>query len=151
MTKYNITLDNIETVIQTLGEEIDLILDSGKQVSVEVKPLVKTRSLSQNALQHVIYTDVSKYLVKRGRIDWTPLYTKKQLKNKFLGWVSEVYVDIKTGEKTVREVLKSTAGLDKGDAHQYTTQIIEWSESIGCEIKIPAKCEYRDLMNQQCE
>jgi len=107
------------------------------------------RSLSQNAFQHVIYEDISKYLVGRGRPDCTPEWVKDAVKNKFLGWIDKEFVDIKTGEKAVRQVLRSTAKLDMGEAVYYIDQLIEWASSIGCEIKIPAKCEYRDYKEAQ--
>ena len=136
---------NVGYIIQIISSAIL----AGKVLRVQVSEWREKRSLSQNALQHVIYSDISKYLISKGRKDWTPEYTKKQLKNKFLGWVNEEYIDIETGERTIKSVLKPTAGLDKGDAYHYTTQIIEWAESIGCEIRIPAKCEYRELMERQ--
>ena len=114
-------------------------------------PWRDSRSLSQNALQHVIYSDISAYLITKGRTDCTPEWVKDALKNKFLGWEEKVYTDIVTGEKRVREVLRQTSKLDKGEACHYTTQIIDWASSIGCEIKIPASCEYREMMENQNE
>lgn len=111
----------------------------------------ETRSLSQNALQHVIYDDLSKYLISRGRTDCTPEWIKDMLKSKFLGWVDREFTDITSGEKAIHQVLRSTAALDKGESYTYTTAILEWASSIGCEIKLPAKCEYRELMDKQNE
>lgn len=114
-------------------------------------PWRESRSLSQNALQHVIYSDISTYLITKGRTDCTPDWVKEALKNKFLGWEPRVYTDIVTGEKKVREVLRETSKLDKGEACHYITQIIAWAESIGLEIKIPAACEYREMLDKQSE
>ncbi len=124
------------------------MLEEGKTIKVTVKNARK-RSLSQNAFQHVIYTEVSKYLVSKGRESWTPEYTKLQLKNKFLGWQEEEYVDVVTGEVTIRETLRHTAGLSKGESFDFTTQIIDWAESIGCPIKIPDDSEYMNLYREQ--
>lgn len=107
------------------------------------------RTLDQNALQHCIYAEVSVYLVSKGRKDCNPKWVKRMLKNQFLGWTDEIFVNVLTGGKEVRQELRSTSKLDKGEAYQYTTQILDWACSIGCEIKIPAKCEYRDLMEIQ--
>lgn len=107
------------------------------------------RSLSQNALQHCIYAELSRYLIAKGRADCTAKWIKQMLKNKFLGWVSESFTDISTGEKFTKEVLRHTADLDKGEAGHYTTQIIEWAESIGCQIKIPANSEYMKFLEAQ--
>ena len=147
MKKLELKVDGVN-----LGYCLKLISDAvlmGKTLKVEIGEWREKRSLSQNALQHVIYGDVSKYLVSRGRDDWTPEKVKECLKSKYLGWVEHEFTDIETGEVTTRHVLKGTSKLDKGEAHHYTTQIIEWAESIGCEIRIPAKCEYRDIMEQQ--
>lgn len=110
--------------------------------SIEWKKYRESRSLSQNAFQHVIYDEISTFLIRKGRPDCTPEWCKKMLKNRFLGWIDEEFTDVITGEKTMRAVLRPTAGLDVGEAVHYTDQIIEWAYSIGCEIKIPANSEY---------
>ena len=71
------------------------------------------------------------------------------LKNKLLGWDIETFTDILTGAKTEREVLRHTSQLTKGEMMDYLTQIIEWAESIGCEIRIPVNSEYMRLMESQ--
>ena len=109
------------------------------------------RSLSMNALQHVIYEEISRYLVARGRTDWTPRKVKDELKNQYLGWEDQEFTDLKTGQKTTRPVLRSTAGLDRGEAVFYTDQILEFASSIGCEIKIPARGEYADYREAQLQ
>ena len=107
------------------------------------------RSLSQNAFQHVCYQEISQYLISKGRTEWTPDFVKKNLKNKFLGWTQEPFVDIKTGERREIWTLRHTSKLDKGEAMNYITQILEWAESIGCHIRIPEDCEYMDLIKGQ--
>jgi hypothetical protein len=109
------------------------------------------RSLSQNAFQHVVYQEISDYLIKRGRKDCTPEWVKDMLKNKFLGWTEREFVDVVTGQKQTREVQKSSAALDMGAANHYITQILEWASSIGLEIRVPADCEYRKLAEKQNE
>jgi len=122
-----------------------------KRYRVSIKEWRDKRSLSQNTLQHSIYGEVSKYLISRGRSDWDAVKVKENLKNKFLGWRDYEFVDLETGEVIIRSVLVETSKLDKGESFNYTTHIIEWAESIGCEIKIPATCEYRSLMELQNE
>lgn len=107
------------------------------------------RSLSQNAFIHVIFQDISKYLISKGRTDWTPEYTKKCLKNYFLGWEDEEYIDIKTAEKLHKSVLRKTSTLSKGELFDFTEAILAWSESIGCFIEIPENCEYMELRNME--
>ncbi|RJP48745.1 MAG: hypothetical protein C4586_08485 [Anaerolineaceae bacterium] len=112
-------------------------------------PWREHRSLSQNAFQHVIYQEISKYLINKGRTDCSPEWVKDMLKNKFLGWVQREFTDVVTGKKTVHEVLRPTAALDVGEAYQYTTEILDWAQSIGCDIKIPANSEYMKLREAQ--
>ena len=107
------------------------------------------RSLSQNALQHSIYGEISKYLISKGRSDCNAKWIKDMLKSKFLGWIEESFTDIVTGEKFTKEVMRKTSDLDSGEAYHYTTQIIDWAESIGCTIKIPANSVYMKLMDEQ--
>lgn len=107
------------------------------------------RSLSQNSFQHVCYQEISKYLAAKGRNEWTPEFVKKNLKNKLIGWQSETFVDVKTGERRDIWTLKSSSKLDKGEAMNYITQILDWAESIGCHIKIPEDSEYMKAMQSQ--
>ncbi|AUR85310.1 recombinase [Vibrio phage 1.071.A._10N.286.46.A12] len=107
------------------------------------------RSLPQNDYQHVLYSEISKHLILKGRNDWCPKFTKRNLKNKFLGWKKEIVVDIKTGEVTEVLELRSTKDLDKGEAMNYITQILDWAESIGCHIKVPEDSEYMKAMQSQ--
>lgn len=120
-----------------------------KSYRVNIKLWREKRSLNQNDFQHVIYTVISKYLIAKNRKEWTPKFVKKNLKNKFLGWENETFIDVITGDVINASVLRSTADLDVGDSFDYTTKIIDWSESIGCYIEIQTACEYRELMDRQ--
>lgn len=139
-----------EDLHQVSGYIHDHFDDTNKPLKVVVKNYGR-RSLSQNALQHVVYAEISEYLISKGRTDWTPEFVKEQLKNKFLGWEDKEFVDVVTGQKTVKSVLVKTATLDKGDAYQFTTEILAWAESIGCYIKIPENCEYMELTREQSQ
>lgn len=147
MKDFLLTKDTLHVFFKMCAE---IALEGGRY-RVTIKKWREKRSLSQNALQHVIYSEVSKYLISRGRHDWDDKKVKENLKNKFLGWRDYEFVDIETGEVITKSVLTETSGLDKGESFNYTTQIIEWAESIGCEIKIPATCEYRSLQSIQNE
>lgn len=124
------------------------LLEDGASLKITVKDGRK-RSLSQNAFQHVIYSDISRYLISKGRKEWTPEFVKENLKNKFLGWEDKEYIDVETGKKSLRSVLRRTSQLDVGDSYNYTTQIIDWAEAIGCKIKIPANSVYMELYRDQ--
>ena len=107
------------------------------------------RSLGQNAFIHVIFTEISKYLVSKGRTDCDPDWVKKMLKSKYLGWIDETFVDVVTGERTEHQVLRKTSKLDKCEAFEFTSLIIDWADSIGCMIKIPEESEHMELIRSQ--
>ena len=135
--------------LKTLAAEIGRLVVTGKSYRVSVVEWRDKRSLSQNSLQHSVYTELSKYLISKGRKDWTPKKVKFEMKNNFLGWEQTECTNIHTGEITIKETLKCTSGLDKGESYHYTTQVLDFAQSIGCTIRIPAKCDYRELMEQQ--
>lgn len=146
--KGKYVINSVQQLVSLFGVIKEAVLN-GNLISIQVKPYRKNRKLSQNALQHVIYNEISHYLVQKGRKDWSPDFVKKQLKNKFLGWVGSEFVDVITGEVIIKHELKATSELDTGESYHFTTQIIEWASSIGCYINIPEDCEYRDLQDQQ--
>ena len=146
MTEFKLNLINAAEIC---GQLINIVRSSNKAYRVTICEWRERRSLSQNAFQHLIYKEVSGYLIKHGRAQCSPEWVKSNLKNKFLGWCESEFVDIETGEVSKRQELKSTRSLDVGDSMFYTTQILDWACSIGCEIKIPDKCEYRRLMDSQ--
>lgn len=139
---------NLDLISSKLKDELSS-MPSGSRLCVEVKKWVDKRTLSMNSLQHCIYAEVSRYLILKGRLEWSPEFVKKNLKNKFLGWETEVFVDVVTGERCEVQSLKKTSGLDKGDSYLYTEQIIDWAASIGCEVKIPEKSEFMSLQLHQ--
>ncbi len=145
MSDFHLTKSNLGGLVQMLTE----LLTSGNDYRVSIKQWRESRSLSMNSFQHVIYSKVSKYLISKGRLDWSEEVTKDNLKNKFLGWIDKEYTDIITGEITVKSVLRQTSKLDSGEAYHYTTQLIEWAEFIGCRIEISATGEYKQLMDKQ--
>lgn len=144
MNDFKLTQSRIGELVTQLTK-----LDTGKTYRVSVKEWRESRSLSQNGLQHMIYGDISKYLIKNGRGEWTPEYVKMNLKSKFLGWEVARVVDVVTGEIAEKEVLRSTKDLDTGEAYHYTTQIIDWADSINCPIRVPQDCEYNKLTERQ--
>lgn len=146
MVEFKLALSSLGYCISELTK---ILQQSNKVYRLTVKEWKESRSLSQNALQHVIYQDIAKYLIKNGRTDCNKDWVKLMLKNKYLGWEVKTITDVVTGEVCQREFLKETKKLDTGEAYHYTTQIIEWAESIGCRINIPEKCEYRTLTEQQ--
>ena len=149
MKDFQLTLGSLGYFVKLVTEL--LTSNQTKKFRVNIIGWKERRSLSLNAFQHAIYGDISKFLISHGRKEWTPKVTKKNMKNKFLGWVGDEFIDVVTGEVSVNRVLVSTADLDMGDSCDYTTKLLAWCVDMGIEIKIPSKCEYREIMERQCE
>lgn len=144
MKDFKLTANSIGLFIRAVWE-----LDLNTTYRVNIVKWREKRSLSQNALQHVIYGDISKFLIANGRPDWCADTVKKNMKNKFLGWKKEEFVDVLTGEIKEVEALISTSKLDVGESYNYTTNLLDWCVGVGISIKIPETCEYRQLQQQQ--
>lgn len=138
-------LTSADDLLKVSGYVNDHFDDAGKPLKVVIKQAGK-RSLSQNAFSHAIYQDVSKYLIQRGREDCTPEWVKQMLKNTFLGWEEIEIVNVVTGERVIRQELRHTSKLSKGEMMNYITQLLDWAESIGCQIKIPVNSDYFKYM-----
>jgi len=130
-------------------KEVTLMVAQGKEFRVKIVGWRESRSLNQNAFQHVIYHELSKYLMSKGRTDWDSKKVKFEMKNNFLGWVETECTDVITGDITFKEVLKETSKLDVGESFHYTTQLLDFSQSIGCTIKIPENSDYFHLQAKQ--
>lgn len=146
MKSFKLTVNSIGLFIQELWK-----LDLTKAYRVTVVLWREKRSLSQNAFQHVIYDEISEYLISKGRTDWTPKYTKLNMKNTFLGWELKEYINATTGVVTTEKTLIETSTLDVGVACNYITKLLDFAQNIGCIIKIPAVCDYRYYLNKQDE
>ena len=59
-----------------IGQQIQPLLDAGQCFRLQVKPWREKRSLSQNALSHMWYTEISEYLIARGKTFATPEWVK---------------------------------------------------------------------------
>ncbi len=146
MKNFKLTANSIGLFIAELWK-----LDLTRAYRVTVVQWREKRSLSQNAFQHVIYKEISDYLVSKGRTDWTEKKTKFEMKNNFLGWEITKCTNVHTGEITTKETLIETSGLDVGTSGDYTTKLLDFAQSINCTIKIPSQCDYRDYLNRQEE
>ena len=146
MKNFKLTANSIGLFIAELWK-----LDLTKAYRVTVVQWREKRSLSQNSFQHVIYKEISVYLISKGRTDWTEKKTKFEMKNNFLGWELTECTNVQTGEITIKETLIETSGLDVGTSGDYTTKLLDFAQNIGCTIKIPAQCDYRDYLNVQDE
>lgn len=68
-----------------IGKILQEQLSDGKCLRLQVKEWREKRSLSQNALSHMWYAEISEYLINSGRTDATPEWVKRNLKKTYLG------------------------------------------------------------------
>lgn len=141
---FKLTLESLPELLKQIMPELKT-----SNLRVDVKIWKDARSIPLNSFQHVIYGELSRYLIKRGRGDFTPEYAKMTLKNWFLGWEDMEVTDLSNGKPKIVSVLRETSKLDRGEAHRYTEQIIEWCESVGLTIKIPINSDYFKFCNEQ--
>ena len=141
---------NISSLGYLVAELTKLVTaNPNKSFRIVVKGWRESRSLSQNAFQHVIYSDISKYLIKKGRTDWNDEKVKFEMKNNFLGWDVTECTNVTTGEITTKEVLRGTSKLDAGEACDYITKLLDFAQGIGCSIRIPADSDYQKYIDEQ--
>jgi len=132
-----------------IGQQILPMLDSGETYRLIIKPWREKRSLNQNALSHMWYSEISDWLIWRGKDFASPEWVKDAMKHTYLGYVEREMVDVVTGETTVIRSLRHTSDLDTGDMHFYLTQVEGWALSLGCKLTVPADSEYMNLKEKQ--
>ncbi|HGL4530283.1 YbcN family protein [Enterobacter roggenkampii] len=132
-----------------IGQQIQPLLDAGQCFRLQVKPWREKRSLSQNALSHRWYTEISEYLIKSGRTDATPAWVKRNLKKTYLGYEEVEYTDFVTGIKTIELELRHTSDLDTGDMHHFMCQVEGWCAQFGLVLTIPKSSEFQVLRDKQ--
>ena len=117
-------------------------------VSVQLKSHTK-RSLSQNALAHKWFGELSRWLISKGKDFATPEWTKSAMKSTFLGYVEVVDTDVITGKKTTRSELRHTSSLDTGEMKLFMDMVYHWALDRGMMLTIPEGCEYQKLTKQE--
>ena len=132
-----------------IGKLLQEQLESGKPLRLMVKEWREKRSLSQNALSHMWYTEISEYLIASGRTEATPDWVKRNLKKTYLGSEEVTYTDFITGEKTTTWEPRHTADLDTGEMHIFLVKVEMWCAQFGLALTIPNGCEYQQLRDKQ--
>ncbi|RKQ38375.1 hypothetical protein [Enterobacter sp. R1(2018)] len=136
---------------QAIGSQLMPFLESGECYRLIIKPWKDKRSLSQNALSHVWYEHISKYLIKAGRQHCNAAWVKHNLKATYLGFEDVMFTDFVTGEVTTRQELKHTSDLDTGDMHYFMMRIEAWAAQFGLTLPNPEDGEYFKLQRKQEE
>lgn len=126
-----------------------LALPLDRPLVAELKPYRRKRSLDQNALYWMWLTELSVYLIKKGRKFATKEWCHDAMRHSFLGYDRKELVDVNTGEVQVRQSLRSTTKLQTGEFTFYLEQIEAWATGIGCLLPVPDNSEYMRLKREQ--
>ncbi len=132
-----------------IGRQIQPYLEEGKCFRMVLKPWREKRSLSQNALSHMWYSEISEYLISRGKTFATPAWVKDALKHTYLGYETKDLVDVLTGDITTIQSLRHTSDLDTGEMYVFLCKVEAWAMNIGCHLTIPQSCEFQLLRDKQ--
>ncbi|MDQ9199390.1 YbcN family protein [Cronobacter sakazakii] len=138
-----------KTNFAAIGQQLQPLLEDGECYRLIIKPWRDSRSLSQNALAHMWFSEISAYLIKRGKSFASPEWVKDALKHSYLGYEEREMTDVITGEKTTIRSLRHTSDLDTGEMHFFLTQVEGWALNIGCRLTIPEDSEYAQLRAKQ--
>ncbi|EOC0350079.1 YbcN family protein [Cronobacter turicensis] len=138
-----------KTNFAAIGQQLQPLLEDGECYRLIIKPWRDSRSLSQNALAHLWFEEISDYLTKRGKAFASPAWVKDALKHSYLGYEERDMTDVITGEKTTIRSLRHTSDLDTGEMHFFLTQVEGWALNIGCRLTIPNDCQYAQLRARQ--
>ncbi|MDC9615839.1 hypothetical protein PSI19_18590 [Xenorhabdus khoisanae] len=129
-------------------ENLKQLLDTHQKLSISAKPYKPKRSLSQNALSHVWYKQISDYLIANNRTWCSESWVKDNLKATYLGFEEVEYTDFITGEVITKQELRHTSRLDKGDMYYYMSQVEAWATLFGLILKTPDDSEYMKLKQE---
>ncbi|WP_252384831.1 hypothetical protein, partial [Escherichia coli] len=102
-----------------------------------------------NALSHMWYSEISEYLISRGKSFATAAWVKEALKHTYLGYETKELVDVVTGEITTIQSLRHTSDLDAGEMYVFLCKVEAWAINIGCHLTIPQSCEFQLLRDKQ--
>lgn len=130
--------------------EIDIAIKSFRKVMEDwdySKPLAwkpeiysPSRSLSQNALMHIWFSEMANHFSPKIDVDEEGI--KYLMKNMFLGTE-----DIKVGNTTIPNQVRSTSKLDKGEMMEFLNNIYAWAIDHGVKLSNPQNSEWMKNKN----
>jgi len=126
-----------------LGNWIRDNWDFNKPVRIDVRPFIERRTLSQNAMMHAWFKEMSDYFTANGH-PLNPEEAKTLMKFKFLGTE-----DVVIGRTIIEGQLRSTASLDKGEETHFLQQVQEWAMDHGLMLTCDKDAEYLKLLSEQ--
>ena len=121
--------------------------DYSKPLTIKFEPYENPRSISQNAMAHVWYRQISEEMAKKGHVikhDKPEEVWKLWLKRRFIG----IYT-VNIGKEIIEDQVKSTKDLNKGEMAYFLDQVYHWATKQGVMLSVPHESEYAALQNQQ--
>lgn len=136
--------------IQIIHKKLIDLVESNKRYRLIVKEWKDKRSINQNDLSHMWYTEIANQVNQKLRKNVVDLNSVKfELKERFLGYEEVEHTSLFSGNKTVKMELVKTSELDKGSMHFYLQQIETWAYQNGLRLTIPNNSEYRKIQTEQ--
>tara|TARA_Y100000004_G_C8939468_1_gene423562 strand:- start:1669 stop:2109 length:441 start_codon:yes stop_codon:yes gene_type:complete len=135
--------------VRDVEKKVHFMVDRMKEwdysvpLCINFKPYRNARTLSQNALFHMWCGELSKEFEKRNIASYTPEVIKLYLKKQFLG-----FEDVKVGKEVIKDQLRHTSSLDKGEMVHFMEQCYHWAREQGVLLSVPQESEYAKYMNQ---
>jgi hypothetical protein len=118
--------------------------DFSSPLVIQPKPYRNPRSYSQNALLHKWFDTMANHFSKK--VDTNAEEMKALMKYKFLG-----VEDVVVGKTVIKDQLKSTAKLTKGEMMHFMDSVYDWAADHGVLLPIPENSEYKYLRGSQNE
>lgn len=117
--------------------------DYSSPLAVRLERYQNPRSLSQNKLFHAWCDQMELHFIKK-----IPTATsenlKMMMKQRFLGTY-----DIKIGKTTIKEQVKATSKLKKGEMVNFMDQVYHWARDNEVLLSVPEHSEYQRLKQKQ--
>ena len=140
-------IDKPEEVPARLGFLGDYLRDNwnwNTAVEIWVKPYSDPRSHNQNALFWMWCDDLAKFFAAKSGEVFTKDGIHDVLCHKFLG-----YEDRVVGKIVIKDQLKTTKPLDKGEFQRLMEQIDAWACDLGCQLRYPEHSQYMKQREEQ--
>ena len=118
-------------------------------VKITVSDSFRQRTINQNSLFHSWASQLSEYLIAKGRKDSSPEFCKDLLKHSLLGYETKIMTDCITGLKTEISSLRHTSDLKTGEMFHFMELVDRWCISIGLMLTTPDNSEYKKLKDEE--
>lgn len=131
--------NEIDTAIKSFRKVME-DWDYTKPLAWKPEPYIPSRSLSQNALMHIWFSEMANHFSPKVGVDEEGI--KYLMKNMFLGTE-----DIKVGNTTIPNQVRSTSKLDKGEMMEFLNNIYAWAIDHGVQLSNPQNSEWMKNRN----